>query len=389
MRLSVATNFDNEFLRRISSYPVEEVYGKLSRDFVGGGRASYSAEKIDVSALESHVQAAHNLGIKFNYLMNSVCLGNREWSGSGIREIRRILDYLSKIKVDSITVSIPYLAELIKKHYPDFFLKIGIYANIDSSIRARFWEDLGADMLILESFSINRNFPVLKEISKAVSCRLQLIANFSCLPRCPMQIYHMTGISHGSNSHDKGTFIDYCVFKCSSMTLENPALLIKSNWIRPEDISFYENLGFDSFKLLERGAPTETLVARVKAYSGRKSPENLLDLIQPFGFREEIKTDYKLFLNLLFEKPRLVFHLYKLLKKRGMLFPLKGTPVFLDSSKIPPDFLTAISKLPCSISSDCKDCVYCQSILKATYRIDEGYKAECMRLYKKVFSILC
>jgi len=35
-RLSVATNFDNNLLERIATYPVEDVYGKLTDDFVGG-----------------------------------------------------------------------------------------------------------------------------------------------------------------------------------------------------------------------------------------------------------------------------------------------------------------------------------------------------------------
>ncbi|MDP6625511.1 MAG: U32 family peptidase, partial [Nitrospinota bacterium] len=142
MRLSVATNFDNNLIDQISSYPVSDIYGKLSRDFIGGGRASYSTQGISKSTLKSHIQYAHEKGIKFNYLMNTACLGNREWSSKGKRSIRKLLDMLSDFKVDSITVSTPYLAEIIKKRYPHFFLKVGIFANIDSLERVRFWQDL-------------------------------------------------------------------------------------------------------------------------------------------------------------------------------------------------------------------------------------------------------
>ncbi|MBF0253950.1 MAG: U32 family peptidase [Candidatus Omnitrophica bacterium] len=154
----------------------------------------------------------------------------------GIRRIRKLLDWLEGIGVDSVAVSTPYLAEIVKKRYPNFFLKIGIYANIDSPDRARYWEGMGAGMLVLESFSINRNFAVLAAIRKAVSCRLQLITNFTCLSRCPMQPYHMTGLSHGSSSSDNAAFVDYCVFKCTYWLLKDPSQLIKSQWIRPEDI---------------------------------------------------------------------------------------------------------------------------------------------------------
>ncbi|MBU1109174.1 MAG: U32 family peptidase, partial [Candidatus Riflebacteria bacterium] len=163
MKLSVATNFDNAFIRGIARYPVEEVYGKLPKDIVGGGRASYTTGTADMTQLASHVQTAHENGIRFNYLLNAVCMGNREWSRAGMKAIRELLDELSQIEVDAITVSTPYLTEVIKKHYPHLKIKIGIFANIDTPTRARFWEDLGADTLVLESFSINRRFSLLKD----------------------------------------------------------------------------------------------------------------------------------------------------------------------------------------------------------------------------------
>lgn len=375
MRLSVATNFDNKLLDQISSYPVEDIYGKLTRDFIGGGRASYTTGGINKKILEDHIKHAHKLGIKFNYLLNSVCMGNREWTKRGVKKIRRFLDWLGKIGVDSVTVSIPYLAEIIKKRYPHFLLKIGIFSNIDSSSRARFWENLGADMLTLESFSINRNFQILEEIRGAVKCGLQLIANFTCIPNCPMQIYHMVGLSHGSNSSDNAPFIDYCILKCSYYLLKDPVMLIKSNWIRPEDIRYYESIEYINFKILERNAPTEVMVSRVKAYSNRTSPDNLLELIQPYGFTKEIKKEFGWSL---LGRPRLMLDLQRLIKKRGMLYPLKDNPVYLDSKKIPSDFLERISERS-----------YCDAIAGESYRIDEDYKKECMDLYNRVFNKLC
>ena len=389
MRLSVATNFDDDLLTRIAGFPVEDVYGKLSEDPVGGGRAGFSTGKTDRAKLERHLRTAHSHGIKFNYLLNASCLGNREWTREGAREIREILDYLVGIGVDSVTVSIPSLAETVKRHYPGLGLKIGIFANIDTPFRARFWEDLGADTLVLESFSINRSFSRLKNIRSAVRCRLQLIANFSCLPNCPMQGYHMNGISHGSSPREKAPFIDYCILKCTEKTLEDPVTLIRSNWIRPEDTGFYEGFGFSEFKLLERNAPTETMVGRVEAYARRRSPDNLLALIQPFGYPGKIRMSYGWLLPVLFHRPRILFDMYRLLKRRGMLFPLEGTPVVLDSRKIPADFLSQIEGRPCSTDHDCRGCGYCPEIAAKAYRVDPDYRAECLNLYKKVLRKLC
>lgn len=392
MKLSVATNFDNNFIDQITSYPVNEIYGKLSHDFIGGGRASYSTQGITKSVLKSHVKYAHKNGIKFNYLLNAACLGNREWTPKGFRSIRKLLDWLSNLNIEILTVSTPYLAEIVKKKYPHFILKIGIFANIDCPERARFWENLGADMLTLESFSINRNFPRLKAIRKSVKCQLQLIANFTCLSKCPMQIYHMNGLSHSSNSDDKTPYLDYCVLKCSYYSLKNPHLLIKSQWIRPEDIHNYEDLGYSNFKLLERNAPTDIMLKRVIAYSNRKSPRNLMELIQPYGFSQETKKEFcwwvKYFSSFFFEWPLKMQNLQKLVKKRGMLYSLKDNPLFLDSAKIPPDFIDKISKCSYTRLGDCSDCTYCHSIEKEAYKVNQEYKTECLDLYSKVFDQL-
>jgi collagenase-like PrtC family protease len=78
---------------------------------------------------------------------------------------------------------------------------------VDTPRRARFWEELGADVIVLESFSINRNFRRLAAIRQSVHCELQLIANHVCLLNCPLQTYHQNGFAHASD--DTSTlFID-------------------------------------------------------------------------------------------------------------------------------------------------------------------------------------
>lgn len=113
----------------------------------------------------------------------------------------------------------PFLLELVKRRFPEFKVRVGIYAQVDTPRRARFWEELGADAIVLESFSINRNFCRMAAIRKAVRCDLELIANHVCLMNCPMQTYHQNGFAHASD--DSGTlFINYCFMRCSRLRLQ-------------------------------------------------------------------------------------------------------------------------------------------------------------------------
>jgi collagenase-like PrtC family protease len=146
---------------------------------------------------------------------------------------------LGDLGVRRVTVSTPFLLELVKRRFPEFKVRVGIYAQVDTPRRARYWEELGADAITLESFSINRDFHRLAAIRQAVHCDLQLIANHACLLNCPLQSYHQNGFAHASD--DTGTlFIDYCFLRCSRLRLTDPSLFIKAAWIRPEDLAAYE-----------------------------------------------------------------------------------------------------------------------------------------------------
>ena len=261
MKLSLAANYDSALIPKLKAYPVEEVFGKLPTDFTGGGRPSYMGRSLSEGELAEHVGLLAENGIHFNYLLNGSCMGNREWSRGFQKKLMKLLGRLGEIGVKRVTVATPFLLEAIKARFPEFYIKVGIYAQVDTPRRARFWEDLGADAITIESFSINRNFRRLAAIREAVRCELQLIANHACLPNCPMQYYHQNGFAHGSDG-SRRLFIDYCFLRCSRKRLEDPSLFVKAPWIRPEDLAAYEAMGFTTFKLAReeysvRGTPQE------------------------------------------------------------------------------------------------------------------------------------
>ena len=287
MQLSVATNFDDELIRRAKDYPVTEVFGKLPRDFVGGGRPSYMLSRLSSRRFQEHVRLARTLGIDFNYLLNAACLDNLEFTRRGQRAINLILGWLGESGVASITVSVPYLLELIKHRFPQFKVKVGVFTRVATVQQAKFWEALGADCITLDPLTVNRDFKTLVAIRASVACDLQLIANSDCLLFCPLAGYHMVGLSHASQRrHGAALPLDYCFLACTAAKLDDPVHYVRSNWIRPEDVARYEAIGYARLKILERGAPTKVMVQRVGAYATRHYDGNLLDLIDPLAGRQ-------------------------------------------------------------------------------------------------------
>ena len=385
MEFTVAANYDPGLIPALAHYPVREVYGRLPSDVVGGGRPAYMAGATDKHRLEAYVAALRTNGIAFNYLLNSACQGNREWGRNWQRRLMRLLDELREMGIRDLTVSTPYLLELVKARRPGFRVKAGIYAQIDTPRRARFWENLGADAINLESFSINRDFERLEAIREAVSCDLQLIPNHCCLPNCGFQPYHQNGFAHSSDG-SKQLFVDYCFLRCTRERLQDPSLFLKAAWFRPEDAPLYEKLGITTLKLIERDIPSAELLRRVRAYAERRYDGNLADLLLSYGFREPVKRPrfwtLRHFFRPLQAPPSELMDLLDTIRHQGMLFPARERPITIDSTRLPSDFIASFRERDCSRLS-CAACGYCERLAADAVVIDADFREEALRLLER------
>ncbi len=396
VRLSVATNFESELIEGIKDYPVLELYGKLREDAIGGGRAPYQLAPVTRKRLVEHVTEAHRSGIEFNYLLNASCLGNREITRSGQRAIEKLLDWVCGIGVDSVTIATPYLLTLVKTRYPQLKVRISLFAGVDRIRKAQMWEDLGADCIVLDSILVNREFKALEKVRKHVRCDLELLVNNNCLMGCALSPSHMNTIAHTAQTRheNKGFFIDWCFLKCTEMKLRDPVNYIRSEWIRPEDLHIYEELGYDRFKIVERDIPTEVLVMRVKAYADRRFDGNLLDLVQPYGFKG-VKNDdryYKRGLRWLLRymirpglvNPAKMVLLKRLADLRCMTQPVEGkAPVSIDNRALD-GFIERFRETGCR-DVNCRECGWCKKFAEAAVRFDSSRQTKALDAYDDLF----
>ncbi|WP_338951245.1 U32 family peptidase [Fusobacterium nucleatum] len=292
IKFTIGTNFDKELINNISIIDKNKdfisVFGKLRTDFLGGGRAANLLPEISFNELEKYINLCHKNNLKFNYLINPMCMENMELETNTHYKIIEYIDNLVSIGIDAITINSPYLCEMIKSRYPNLTITIGLYAYVHDMNLLRRWINLGADEITL-AHENNRDFYLLKqmlEYTKNKNVNLRLIANNVCLHLCPYAMMHGTVQSHASQKHSKTRCdIDYCMTKCISEKIKNVTNLMCSDWIRPEDIHYYEELCESvgnynlSIKLVERTKNTEFLTRVIKAYSSRKYKGNLLDIL--------------------------------------------------------------------------------------------------------------
>lgn len=379
MKLSVATNFDDKLIEKLKEYPVYEVYGKLQEDFIGGGRPSNTLQSIDKLRLEEHVKKVRNANIKFNYLLNGACLANNEQDSEWQENLINFLDYLKNIGVNALTVTNPFILQLVKKYYTCFSVRISTFACVDNYEKAKFWEEMGADYICVDFVKINRDFKCLKYmVENLKKAKIELLMTNSCLKNCPYIHTHTASLAHASNkSESQNKYIDWCLHSCQEYELKHLEEYIKSPWIRPEDMKEYIDIGVEHFKITERGFPTDEILKRVDAYCKGVYEGNLLDLIQGHGWtKSEINYNKIKKLEELNSKSEIINEICKI---RGLgcerLYPRH---IYIDNKKLN-GFIDFFKEGKCT--GNCGKCNYCKNVAKEVITRNDEVSDYLIELY--------
>ena len=154
-----------------------------------------------------------------------------------------------------------------------------------------------------------------------------MLVNSGCLRFCPGQIFHDNLIAHceetGEGIEPAKDFNPHVCWRLYEGK-RNAAEILKSTWIRPEDVCHYEGL-VDVCKLATRQHSHPRSV--ISAYVNEKWDGNLLELLEP-GLAAAFFPDW------------------------------------IDNSRFPVDFWERSGKC----LNGCTGCGYCEDVLKTVYR---------------------
>ena len=367
MQLLIPTNWDWNLIAPLSEIRADiEIYGVLPTSILGSGGAGPDIPQVTAAQAEEYIKLAHSAGLTFNYLLNAPSMGNMEWEEDTHDELLKHLEWLSNAGVDHVTVAIPYLTELIKSQFPHLKVEVSTIAHVNSVARAKLFESLGADSIILHS-NVNRDFRLLQAIRNAVKCELGVLTNSLCLYQCPYEYYHNNTLGHASQNHNSlnGFYMDYCVAHCTLERSRDTSQFIKSRWIRPEDIPIYEEIGIDFFKIAGRALPSEWIINATLAYSSGQCQENLCDIL----YVPNPKIDYA--------DPVLAST-----QTARIVSPPK---VYIDNQALE-GFVDFFKKQDCL--SGCDYCNYCQETADKVVRLDRHETDEYASVFKSFLNDL-
>ncbi len=285
-----------------------------------------------------------------------------------------LLEWIDQSGADSVIIGIPYLIDLVRKRFPRLKVKVSTTARVNTVRKALQYEDMGVEEIIIDEH-INREFKTLEAIRKAVKCNLELIVNNICLWQCPYNYEHVNHDGHASREgeEDNYCYLQYPGYLCLYRKLTDPVELLKSPWIRPEDIPHYEDLGYDHFKITERFKRTPLLLEHVKAYENRRYEGNLLDLftLPRKGAFTPVHLEY-------FIKPEHV-NILKI-SELEKVFDLEVRELIqMDNQKLN-GFIEYFKRNDCN-QTTCFECRYCEKFFeKVSVVNEEGVKKAAQRV---------
>lgn len=276
-------------LQNIGDDKIKSAYGASRNSIVGQARFSKKIPPINFPELKNYISKIHELKIRFHYTLNSPWSSFKERKTEYRTKIIDDLQTLVDIGVDAFIVANPYLISFIKNNLPDVEIIASINFQTVTAFKFLSLLDLGCKSVVLDR-PINRNIAFLRKLQKYAD-NYSLIVNSTCLFDCPLQQYHANESGYfSSNNIEDIVDSNFCFNYCSYVMSEKPHYMLKSTWIRPEDITKYEEIGVRNFKIQGRTLEPDVLLRSIKAYLERKTPDNNLLYIFP-----DITKTYQLY----------------------------------------------------------------------------------------------
>ncbi len=260
---------------------IHELYGSFQHGTFNSARPCKYLPAVSRKQFRNHVTAAEKKGIKFNYLFNAPHYGNMEYSHNGRKELQEQLLFLTDCGISSVTVTVPYLVEIINQSFPHLEIVTSTIGYVATQAGINQFTEAGADRIVLD-VDVNRDFVFLESACACSTVPLEIIVNPVCINQCHFKYNHYSVASMGSrniNGQAGKTYNQYYLNWCFLKKLENDAEFLKSPWLRPEDLNLWGTVGVNYFKIAGRGLPAEEILRLCRAYMGRKFSGNLLDLL--------------------------------------------------------------------------------------------------------------
>lgn len=303
-KFKLGYNFDNSLLSVIERLNAEfsgqsvidEVFGSIREHAWLAARPDFRLPDLSTSQLYSHVKACQDMGVVFNYTLNTINPGAR--SEIDKQKLWHLLDDLMACGVYRVTIANPLLMELVRELTGDYFeIEVSTVAHIDAVTQIQYLHEQYGLKKVCAGIHKNRAFRFLENAAKYCNdhdIELELLSNEFCAsggigkddnqPYTTHCAYRDSCYQlHATDKTAKDTemFNGYPMHHCMASRETDPVNWLRTRFIRPQDLHVYQNVGISKFKLSGRTGSLEYLEMIARAYMSEDFKGNLLALWKP------------------------------------------------------------------------------------------------------------
>ena len=154
--------------------------------------------------------------------------------------INELINLNKTYGVENATVNDLHLCKTIKTKLPFYKISASVLMRINSPEQIPYLERV-VDSISIDT-TIIRDLKKIGAIRDCYSGSIKLIVNEGCLPGCPFRIQHF---------YEMNSDLPHPASLCEKLLEELPWLRLKSAWILPQHLHFYDGL-YDIIKLAGR-----------------------------------------------------------------------------------------------------------------------------------------
>lgn len=295
----VGCNFDDRFISMCDELNHEydkgakivEVYGSDRAHAALAARPDFRLQDIDMAKLERTVKEGLDKNITFNYTMNSIfpyCTKTELLAHK--KEIQDFVKYLESIGVYRITVANPIMAMIIRE-VSSIELELSTIAHVDAVTQIKLYKDMFNINKICGNVMKNRDKEFLENAAKFCKDNgiiYELMINEFCYNTVNGSSSHCIFrdscyICHAGNKtqEEAEAFNNYPMGQCMASRGNTEAGWLRSRYVLPQWLKYYNDIGLHHFKLTGRTGSIEYLEAMCRAYMSMDYKGNLIELWKP------------------------------------------------------------------------------------------------------------
>lgn len=269
---------------------VSELYGAVSNEVISHGRAREAVRNVSRYEAVEFKKYLDEKDLGFIYLLNAPF--NFDSSKENRLQVEEYLDWVAnEVQPEAVTISSHNLARFVRDRYESLKIYISTIAAVSNIEQYDNFMDVNPSRVVLQ-YDQNRNFKNLEMLTKhaeLAGAEIELMLNESCLRNCLNRQDHYTALGATKEGRDSKFLTS-----CNSRKIIYPYEFLKSNYIRPEDIEIYEEMGVKRFKITGRSKPAEWLPETIRAYQNRKYVGNLIRIL---GIDPSLKAEEWTYIN--------------------------------------------------------------------------------------------